>query len=141
MKSIPRHENQHTAAMWWTVDHVASNQCGVRRGGGDGCLHCVTLAIFVFPLTFICIFISAHQHWYLCTFSLYDYCSVCFPLQCGNEQHYVIIKVLICNNALHHSYMWHALHKEEPKSVIYTIWSESHLYWTQSLTTLCCNGL
>jgi len=47
MKSIPRHENQHTAAMWWTVNHVASNQCGVREvgGGGDGCLHCVTLAI------------------------------------------------------------------------------------------------
>jgi len=35
VKSIPRHENQHTAAMWWTVDHVASNQqSGVEGGGG-----------------------------------------------------------------------------------------------------------
>ena len=82
MKSIPRHENQHTAAMWlwWTVDHVAV--INVESGGGDDCLHCVTLnlAIFVFPVTFICIFISTHQHWYFGTSCLYDYCSVCFPL-------------------------------------------------------------
>ena len=87
VKSIPRHENQHTAAMWWTVDHVASNQQSVesRRGEGDGCLRCVTLAIFVFPVMFICIFISAHQHWYfvhpvcmitvLCV-SPYFYCNL-----------------------------------------------------------------
>jgi len=36
--------------------------------------------------------------------------------------------VLICNNALHHSYMWGPLHKEEPKSVIYIIWGESHTF-------------
>jgi len=40
----------------------------------------------------------------------------------------VIIKVLIFNNVLHHSYMWGPLHKEEPNSVIYTIWSESHAF-------------
>ena len=58
MKSIPRHENQHTVAMWWTVDHVASNQQSVKSRssrGVDGCLHWVTIAIFVFPVMFICI--------------------------------------------------------------------------------------
>ena len=33
MKSFPGHENQHIAATWWTVNHVASNQCGVGEGG------------------------------------------------------------------------------------------------------------
>ena len=65
---------------------------GVGWGGGGGWLftlcidmHCVTLAIFVFPVMFICIFISAHQHWYfvhpvcmitvLCV-SPYFYCNL-----------------------------------------------------------------
>ena len=56
VKSIPRHENQRTAAMWWTVDHVASDQQSVesRVGGGNGCLHgayicIVLLLLFCFP--------------------------------------------------------------------------------------------
>ena len=51
MKSIPWHENQHTAAMWWTVDHVASNQCGVREVEGGGMVvYIVLLLLFLFSL-------------------------------------------------------------------------------------------
>ena len=50
MKSIPRHENQHTVAMWWTVDHVASNQCGVGEGGGVMVAYIVLLLLFLFSL-------------------------------------------------------------------------------------------
>ena len=52
MKSIPRHEKQRTAAMWWTVDHVASNQCGVREGEGGGVMvvYIVLLLLFLFSL-------------------------------------------------------------------------------------------
>ena len=50
MKSIPRHENQHTVAMWWTVDHVASNQFGVGEGGGVMVAYIVLLLLFLFSL-------------------------------------------------------------------------------------------
>jgi len=83
MKSIPRHENQHIAGMWWTVDHVASNQCGVGEGGGGGgivvYIVLLLIAIFVFPVTFICIYLSSSALVF-CTSCLYDFCSVCSPL-------------------------------------------------------------
>jgi len=70
--------------MWWTVDHVASNQQSVESKGGGGWLftlcidmHCVTLAIFVFPHLYLYLSSSALV---FCTSCLYDYCSVYFPL-------------------------------------------------------------
>ena len=55
MKSIPRHENQHTAAMWWTIDHVASNQSGIGegsggKGGGGMAVYIVLLLLSLFSL-------------------------------------------------------------------------------------------
>jgi len=54
MKSIPRHENQHTAAMWWTVEHVAINVelgrgRGRGRGGGVMVVYIVFSSYFCFP--------------------------------------------------------------------------------------------
>jgi len=66
--------------------HIASNQCG------EG----VTLAIFVFLVTFICIFTSAHQHWYFCTSCLYDDCSVCFPLHLLQLTTLAFVKAIKC---------------------------------------------
>jgi len=81
MKSIPRHGNQHTAAMWWTVNHVASNQQSVKSRSSRGWMVVYIGLQLLFLFSLWCSFVSnsAHQHWYFCTSCLYDYCSVCFP--------------------------------------------------------------
>jgi len=79
MNSIPRHENQHTAAMWWTVNHVASNQCGVREVGGM-VVYIVLLLLFLFSLQHS--FVSSSQLIGISIF-VYPVCRItvlCFPL-------------------------------------------------------------